>query len=220
MTIPEKIEEPDNRLTTDTFPAERPKAFVDSVVAIALTLLILPLMESVSEVARAGNDASSWFAEQHSQLLSFVLSFILIAMFWMIHHRLFSSVHRVTPTLLWILAAWMMSIVWLPVATAIAGRMSDDDLLARAVYIGSLVLTALVGLAVRLYLKKHPSLHSIDQPSFVDGLSVDISIALLFLVALILTTLVPTLGYYSLLIMLLSDMVQKLLTRMFGRRNG
>ena len=33
-----------------SYAAERPKAFVDAVVAIALTLLILPLMESVGDV--------------------------------------------------------------------------------------------------------------------------------------------------------------------------
>ena len=32
------------------FPAERSAAFVDAVVAIAMTLLILPLMESVGDV--------------------------------------------------------------------------------------------------------------------------------------------------------------------------
>ena len=35
------------------YAAERPKAFFDAVVAIAMTLLILPLMESVGEVADA-----------------------------------------------------------------------------------------------------------------------------------------------------------------------
>ncbi len=36
---------------TATLPAERLKAFCDAVVAIAMTLLILPLMESVGDAA-------------------------------------------------------------------------------------------------------------------------------------------------------------------------
>ena len=32
------------------YPAERPKAFIDAVVAIAMTLLILPLMDSVADL--------------------------------------------------------------------------------------------------------------------------------------------------------------------------
>ncbi len=111
--------------------AERVTAFVDGVVAIALTLLILPLMESVGEVAGAGDDALTWLGDHTGQLLSFVLSFVLIAMFWMIHHRLFADVERVSSSFMWLLAGWLLTIVWLPVATAIAGRMDDDDGVAR-----------------------------------------------------------------------------------------
>ncbi len=39
--------------------AERPKAFFDAVVAIAMTLLILPLMESVGDVADASGTAGA-----------------------------------------------------------------------------------------------------------------------------------------------------------------
>ena len=71
------------------YPAERTKAFIDAAVAIALTLLILPLMESVGEVAGEGEDALTWLQDHRGQLVSFVLSFVLIALFWLIHHHLF-----------------------------------------------------------------------------------------------------------------------------------
>ena len=201
-----------------SYAAERPKAFVDAVVAIALTLLILPLMESVGDVAVAGEDTLTWFEDHHWQLLSFGLSFVLIAMFWMIHHRLFASVHRVTSMLLWLLGAWMLSIVWLPVATAIAGRMNDEDLFARVVYTGSLALTALISLVVRLYLRAHPELHSIERGDFAAGIAVDLSLVLLFLLALLLTTVFPSLGYWALAITVLSGPVQHLFVRMLPRR--
>ncbi|MCA0345936.1 MAG: TMEM175 family protein [Actinobacteria bacterium] len=199
-----------------TFAAERPKAFVDAVVAIALTLLILPLMESVGEVAGSGDTALSWLDEHRGQLVSFVLSFVLIALFWMLHHRLFSNVHHISPVLLWLLAAWMLTIVWLPVATAIAGQMPDDDVLARMIYIGSLTMTALVSLVVRAYLHRHPSLHTISDRDSTRGFAVDASLVVLFLLALGLTVLMPQLGYYALLITALSGVVQKLLLRIFG----
>ena len=200
-----------------SYAAERPKAFVDAVVAIALTLLILPLMESVGEVAGAGEGTLSWLTEHSGQLVSFVLSFLLIAMFWMIHHRLFAEVHRVNSPLLWLLAAWMLTIVWLPVTTAITGHMPGEDLLARLVYTGSLVLTALVSLMVRLYLRSHPDLHSIDRASFVGGIAADLSLVLLFLLAMLLTTAFPVLGYWAFLVMVLSGPVQAVLGRMLWR---
>ena len=42
MTTPQR--------TAQRFPAEQARAFADAVVAIAMTLLILPLMESVGDV--------------------------------------------------------------------------------------------------------------------------------------------------------------------------
>ncbi|WP_438354823.1 TMEM175 family protein [Microbacterium sp. CJ88] len=105
-----------------TYSAERAKAFIDAVVAIAMTLLILPLMEGVTAAADADKGAAAWVQEHQGQLISFVLSFVIIAMFWMNHHRLFAVVERVTTGLLWITMAWLLSIVWLPVATAMSGR--------------------------------------------------------------------------------------------------
>lgn len=42
--------EPDETGDEKLYAAERPQAFFDAVVAIAMTLLILPLMESVGDV--------------------------------------------------------------------------------------------------------------------------------------------------------------------------
>jgi len=81
------------------YEVARVVAFVDAVVAIAMTLLILPLMESVSEVAAADEDTAQWFAGHDGQLISFVISFVIIAMFWMIHHRLFVRVDHATRTI-------------------------------------------------------------------------------------------------------------------------
>ncbi|MBN9180660.1 MAG: DUF1211 domain-containing protein, partial [Microbacterium sp.] len=45
------------------YDADRAKAFIDAVVAIAMTLLILPLMESVGEAAGADQGAAVWIEE-------------------------------------------------------------------------------------------------------------------------------------------------------------
>ncbi len=200
------------------YAAGRFKAFVDAVVAIALTLLILPLIDSVGEVANAGEGTLAWFTEHSGQLLNFVLSFVLIAMFWMIHHRLFERVERITPALMWLLTGWLLTIVWLPVATAIAGRMDDGDAVAKTLYIGSLILTAMMSLLVRLYLRAHPALHRMDRGESLSGLAVDISLALLFAVALAATLLIPAVGYYALLVMVLSGAVQRVIRKIIGAR--
>lgn len=202
---------------TTEFDAGRTKGFTDGVVAIALTLLILPLMDSVSDVASEGASATTWVIGHGDQLRNFLLSFALIALFWMIHHSLFSTVQRVTPALIWLLAAWMLTIVWLPVATAVSGQMSDDDAGAKVIYVGGLALTALMSLAIRLYLRGHPSLHSTSESELLRGMAVDLSMVALFLTALAIALLFPAVGYYALLIMLLSGVAERIARRVLGR---
>ena len=69
--------------------AERMKFFTDAVVAIAMTLLILPLLESVSEAAKDGLDTAEFLGDHGGQIFAFVLSFVIIARFWVSHERLF-----------------------------------------------------------------------------------------------------------------------------------
>ena len=69
--------------------AERMEFFTDAVVAIAMTLLILPLMESVAEAGRDGVTTADYLSEHGGQLFSFALSFVIIASFWAGNHSLF-----------------------------------------------------------------------------------------------------------------------------------
>ncbi len=196
------------------FQAERVGAFIDAVVAIAMTLLILPLMESVSDVADLGENTGHWFVEHQQQLVSFVLSFVIIAMFWMFHHRLFAGVEAVTMPLMWLIVGWLLTIVWLPVATAITGVMSGSDKLAKIVYVGSMIATSLFSLAIRLTLRRHPELHRHPTPYLTAGIAADLASTFLFAASLAVALFVPAIGYYALFLMLLTPIVQRLLMRL------
>ncbi len=196
--------------------AERLKAFTDAVVAIAMTLLILPLMDSVGELAASGATVWQWIAEEQGSLVTFALSFLLIATFWLGHHRLFSRVHRVNGGLLWLMILWMFTIVWMPVATGIVGSFPYDDP-QKVIYIGSLFVTSIVGLLTRLYLRGHPRLHEIRPSDFAAGLTADISTSTLFLAAMVLSFLVPALGYWVMTVLFLSTPLERVLRRVFPR---
>ena len=132
-------------------PAERLVFFTDAVVAIAMTLLILPLLESVGDAAREGLDTISYLVENQGRLVAFALSFVIISVFWRSHDRLFELVERQDNVLLRLNVAWMFTIVWLPVATALVGSMPTDPL-QLALYIGTMLATSLLTLAMRWWL--------------------------------------------------------------------
>ncbi|MGV2900667.1 TMEM175 family protein [Microbacterium sp. AGC62] len=204
---------------TQPFRTERFKAFVDAVVAIAMTLLILPLMESVSEAASDHTSTAEFFDEHSGQLLSFGLSFLLIATFWMGHHRQYRDVEFVTGPLLWINVAWMATIVWLPVPTAMIGQM-DTDPLQAVVYIGTLIMTQVTTLAGWLYLARHRDLGTVSTETIRLGAIGDVASIVLFTAALAIAVAASPNGYTGLFLLLLSDPMSRLLNRLLRKRRS
>ncbi|MEN2738646.1 TMEM175 family protein [Microbacterium sp. X-17] len=204
---------------SEVLSAERLKMFVDAVVAIAMTLLILPLMDSVGEAATHDLSTGDWIVEERQSLFAFTLSFVLIANFWLSHHRLFRRIEHATGALVWLTFAWMFTIVWLPVATAVLSSLATDDLQAL-VYIGSLSVTSLLTLATVIYVIRHPELHEIDPQRLRETLAADIAVLTLFLVALALTLAVPVLSYWTMFLLLLSPFLGRLVARILRGRSG
>ncbi|MEV7610109.1 TMEM175 family protein [Microbacterium sp. NPDC089320] len=201
------------------FRTERFTTFVDAVVAIAMTLLILPLMESVSEAADGGLGTGEFFQEHAGQLLSFGLSFVLIANFWMGHHRQYAEVSQITTPLLWLNVAWMATIVWLPVPTAMLGQM-DTDPLQVIVYIGTLIATQITTLGARIYLLRHPDLTKTPPSRIRHGAAADIATIVLSAAAMLLAIGLGGVGYLALLLLWLTGPLSSLLDRLWARRGG
>lgn len=193
--------------------ADRLKAFTDGVVAIAMTLLILPLMEGVIDLGREGRTVLEYLREDQGELISFVMSFVLIASLWIGHHRLYDRVTRTSPGLLWLTVAWMFTIVWLPVPTAMVGAM-DDDAAQKSLYVGTLIAANLVLLLVRVHLRRHRELHDVPDGDLRSGIRADVVTVALFAVALAVAVGLPGIGYFAMFLMLLTSPVIRLLKRL------
>lgn len=200
-----------------TYPAERMRAFVDAVVAIAMTLLILPLMESASEASKFQRehpdfDTAQFLIEHSGQLGALIMSFALIALAWTKHHRLYSAVQEVTTSLLWLNILWMFMVICLPVTTALVGALHTDAGLFIA-YVGNLILLYLSSLGGRLYLLRHLSLVDASRTTVWNGIIADIVAVALFGIALVLGLLMPKLGFSTLFLMLFTSLGARLFSR-------
>ena len=162
-------------------------------VAIALTLLILPLMEDVGEATSHGADTATYLAENVDPLISFVI----IARYWRLHDTVFRHVEYEVPGLFALDMAWLLSIVFIPVATALIGS-APPDRAQYVLYIGTILAASLLLTVMVVRLRADPSSwrrgHDIPA-SFVTGCWVATG---LIGVALVVTTIVPAVGYLSL----------------------
>lgn len=193
-------------------PVERLVFFTDAVVAIAMTLLILPLLESVTDAAKEGLDTGGYLRAHDGQLVAFALSFVIIAAFWRGHDRLFEHVEKQDGVLLRLNVAWMFTIVWLPVATALIGAL-ETDRLQLAVYIGTMLATSLIALSMRWWLGRRPALVGPGFAATASALTAPGVSTGLFALALVLAVTVPGLQFWSLLVLLLEPLVAAVLRR-------
>jgi uncharacterized membrane protein len=132
---------------------DRVLAFSDGVVAIAITLLILPL----TEIERPeGANLINVALDNEPALFSFALSFAVIANYWTIHHAIFRPVRRHDGRLLMLNMLWLAAIVFLPFPTALIADGLDGGF--ATFYIGSLLIVTVLNLFIANHLDHHPEL--------------------------------------------------------------
>ena len=120
-------------------PSDRMIAFTDAAVAIALTLLVLPLVDIVPEAARSGEPAVEVITKNLAAIGSFLLSFAVIARFWSAHHRLFGYEHRLTRSLVQLNLLWVLTIAVLPFPTEMIASFNAHGFVA-AFYLAVLLV--------------------------------------------------------------------------------
>ncbi|MGA7984496.1 MAG: TMEM175 family protein, partial [Burkholderiales bacterium] len=123
--------------------------FSDAVFAIAITLLALELR--LPEDVAGGGDAL-WHAlgAMWPKYLSFLVSFMVIGLYWQGHHRMFRLINRFDDRLLWINLLFLMCIVVIPFPTSVLGEHANQPA-AVVFYACVLALTGLLQLAMWLY---------------------------------------------------------------------
>ena len=117
----------------------------DGVFAIALTLLVVSLA-----VPASSSDLAAELWQLRPRFLSYGVSFLAIAAFWISHQRVFRYIVDVDRVFLWISLIFLLCIGFQPFPTAVLGT-SGDQPLAVTLYAGTLLATSLLVLAMWLY---------------------------------------------------------------------
>ncbi|MFI5308001.1 MAG: TMEM175 family protein [Polyangiales bacterium] len=117
----------------------RLEAFSDGVIAILITIMVLELKIPHG----AGLEALEALVPQ---LLTYVLSFVYLAIYWNNHHHLLHTVERVSGSILW---ANMHLLFWLSLVPIVTGWMGENRFapLPTAIY-GVVLLLAAVAYTI------------------------------------------------------------------------
>ena len=131
---------------------DRVVAFSDAVFAIAITLLILPL----TELNPAAEDLSQELRKLTPEILSFVIGFAVIGIYWLSHHAWFSRVRTVDDRLLRINLWLLACVVFLPFPTAVLGTRGGS--VGTVFFAAAVAVTGAVFATTWAYLLRHPDL--------------------------------------------------------------
>jgi uncharacterized membrane protein len=124
-------------------PLERLIFFSDAVFAIAITLLVIEIhVPTPADAVADGGYANALYLLSPS-FAAFVLSFAVIARFWMGHHAAFSQCGRFDRKLLWPNTLLLMAIAFMPFATAFLAR-NLGNVAPAIFYNATLLVTAIL----------------------------------------------------------------------------
>ncbi len=102
------------------FQLERVSLFSDAVIAIAITLLIIEIKLPEDIDHGTASKFLDGLLEIQGRFYGFLCSFILIGLYWTIHHKIFEFVKSFDNKLLWLNIFFLLAIVILPFSTSLA----------------------------------------------------------------------------------------------------
>lgn len=178
---------------------ERLITFVDAVVAIAITLLVLPLAEIAGEMS-GGERVADLLDDHQGELWAFLISFFVIAQLWLSQHRILSPVVRQRGPLTVLLLGWTLTIVLLPFPTSLLSD-AGDQALTKILYIGPMALSSGLLATLAWLVSRDETMR--DGPA-VDPVPGSVP-CLVFLVALGVSLLWPVTSYYPVLLLLAQE---------------
>jgi uncharacterized membrane protein len=109
----------DVSLEAPPVPPDRLNTLADGVFAIAMTLLVLKLGVPV---ATAEDDLGARIADMWPDFLMYGLSFLVLGVFWLVHHMIFDVIERSDTKLVWLNILFLMFGSLIPFSTALIGE--------------------------------------------------------------------------------------------------
>jgi uncharacterized membrane protein len=133
----------------------RLEAFSDGVFAIVITLLILNV--KLPDTDYKNLSQSLW--DVLPAISAYVLSFLLVGMYWVFHHYSFTLIARVDGVLLWLNILLLLFISFLPFPAMLMGKYPFKTI-PVVIYVCNLLLVNGTGFIMLMHLKRNQSLCS------------------------------------------------------------
>ena len=132
----------------------RVELFSDGVFAIAITLLVLELIQILH--TKTETDLISLFLHHWHAFVAFFIGFITILICWINHHVAFEFIHKVNTRFLWVNGFLLFVVTLTPFPTAIlAEYLPKESTIALAIFGVNYILISIAAYGICFYAYRH-----------------------------------------------------------------
>jgi uncharacterized membrane protein len=134
---------PSRHLHASGLSKSRVETLTDGIFAIAMTLLVLGI-----EVPQIANPPSlnTLLVSLYPDIILYVLAFLALAVFWVLHHQMFHYIRCLDAFMLWLNIIWLLFVGLMPFTSNLADSYYDQWM-AQVVFGMNVVIISLLVLA-------------------------------------------------------------------------
>lgn len=145
--------------------AARVEAFSDGVFAIAITLLVLELIQAIHP--KSGETLLDVCLHHWESFFAFTVGFVTILVCWINHHVVMESIKRIDTPFLWINGFLLFIVTLAPLSTAMLAEYIDKDSnSALAMFTFTYILISIAADAICTYAYSHHLVEEERRPEF------------------------------------------------------
>jgi uncharacterized membrane protein len=145
-------------------PLHRSEALTDGIFAVAMTLLVIELKLPEHGLVHSADQLAGALADLLPKALSWALSFFVLAVFWIGHHRVFACVRRTDGQLIALNLLQLAAVSLMPFSSALSGEYGTV-LLSQVVFSANMALLGVTALLILNYVRRHPELGPAPMPA-------------------------------------------------------
>lgn len=143
----------------------RVELFSDGVFAIAITLLVLELIQILHPAT--GEDLITTCLHHWQSFLAFVIGFTTILICWINHHLAFEYIYRIDTNFMWINGFLLFVVTLTPFPTAVlAEYLQSDSKTALAFFGFNYILISVAANSICSYAYNHHLIAEEDRPYY------------------------------------------------------
>jgi len=171
----------------------RIEALADGIFAIAMTLLVLTL--TLPDATQTELSLSQLLADQWPKFFNYALSFLLLAVFWIVHHQQFHVIRRTDRRHVWINIGILMFVALMPFSTDVVGSY-EHETLAELMFSANLLILGLLFLLNWWYACRNHRLvdPDLDRETIVGGIRRGCVTPVVAAISMVLSLFIPRWG--------------------------